>query len=105
MTSVPSGTDWATDTAHKHVMRAALILRDGPWCHYCGDTFSTRKGKRLTFDHVWPQTFGRVDSDWNIVLACADCNSRRGHSLDWCFCDFCQTAKVFGELAVLGVAA
>lgn len=104
MPSVPSGREWATDPAHRQVMKAFLILRDGPWCHYCGQRFSTR-GRRASFDHIWPQAFGIINDEWNLVLACRSCNSARGTDLDRCGCDFCQAAilrvrsMIFGRVA------
>jgi 5-methylcytosine-specific restriction endonuclease McrA len=104
MTSVPSGLEWATDPNHRDVMNARLILRDGPWCHYCGKRFS-RRGLRASFDHVWPQCRGRIDLQWNLVLACCTCNSSRGDTLDACTCEFCQAAIRRARLLIGSVAA
>lgn len=103
MASVPSGTDWASDPEHRDVMRARLILRDGPWCHYCRRRFSSR-GRRASFEHIWPRAMGRIDLDWNLVLACRDCNSARGTNLAACSCEWCRTA-ISRAQGVLGVAA
>lgn len=85
-------------------MNARLIVRDGPWCHYCHGRFG-RRGLRASFDHVWPQCRGRIDLEWNLVLACRDCNSARGDRLDVCQCERCQTAIRRARLLVGSVAA
>lgn len=103
MTIVPTGAEWATNPAHRHVMRSLLILRDGPWCHYCRCTFSSR-GRRCSFDHLWPQSLGRIDLEWNLVLACRDCNSRRGSRLDFCSCERCASAIARASRIGLAVA-
>lgn len=103
MTIVPSGAEWGTDLAHRHVMRSLLILRDGPYCHYCERVFTTR-GCRWSFDHIWPQSHGRIDAEWNLVLACRDCNSKRGDRLDFCLCDWCRAAIDRAGLIMWSVA-
>lgn len=104
MSSVPSGLEWATDLGHRDVMNARLIVRDGPWCHYCHRRFG-RRGLRASFDHVWPQCRGRIDLEWNLVLACRDCNSARGDRLDACQCRFCVEAIRRARLLIGSVAA
>lgn len=70
------------------MLTTAVILRDGTACHYCGvPTIIANAGnsRRRTVDHVIPRKFGGDDSIENLVLACGDCNSRKGaqvnHSL------------------------
>jgi 5-methylcytosine-specific restriction endonuclease McrA len=59
----------------KDMLRRALIERDGPMCHWC----HVRYG--MTLDHLdvnnRPRTLANID---NFVLACGDCNSRRGNT-------------------------
>jgi len=85
----------------RDAFRALVVQRDGAQCHYCGVTFSRRR--RLTLDHVWPVCWGRIDALWNLVGACGDCNSRRGHDVTWCTCGGCSLAlrlgAFFGEAA------
>ncbi len=50
------------------------------WCHcfYCGD----RLEREYTHvDHLIPWSYLFDDSAWNLVLACQDCNLRKGSSL------------------------
>lgn len=51
----------------------ALLRRDGPGCRYCDDEFC-----ETTLDHVVPRSKGGTDALWNLVLACAPCNTDKG---------------------------
>ena len=55
----------------------AIKARDGERCVYCGAT--AQPGAPLHLDHVNPKIKGTVDGDSekNLVLACAACNSSR----------------------------
>lgn len=74
-----------------------IFERDGGVCHYCERRlwiegkhpkgFSKAKASR---DHVVPACYGGINHPINYVLACAGCNSKRGHELDWCACAFCK---------------
>jgi hypothetical protein len=90
------GVPWTDVT--RLVIRAHLVLRDGPWCHYCSTLVGTAR-RPATIDHVWPVSRGRVDHLWNFVLACSPCNSTRGAALDWCSCAGCARAAFLGSLA------
>lgn len=59
--------------------KEAVIFFKGQ-CAYCGCT--TRKGQRLTRDHVVPISHGGKTTQDNIVPACASCNSSKGAE-DW----------------------
>lgn len=64
-------------------------LRDrdgGKVCHWCGAS------PRQSLDHVVAQSLGGPDADWNLVLSCADCNSRRGSEPNPAHCSFCAAA-------------
>ncbi len=54
--------------------RAALAIRDGGRCQYCGHEF---KLKDLTIDHVIPASRGGRRSWDNVASACRPCNSRK----------------------------
>lgn len=60
-------------------------------CHYCGLKCNMKEGhpRRATKDHVVPRFFGGKNMFENYVLACADCNSKRGNYLFECDCIFC----------------
>lgn len=53
----------------------ALVLRDGPHCHYCNRYVLT--GDR-TVDHVTPRHAGGNSRLTNLVMACRRCNCRKG---------------------------
>lgn len=61
--------------------RPLVIARDGRWCRYCGRPVAQgakRLTERLSIDHVTPTSRG--GSNWanNRVVACSDCNGRKG---------------------------
>ena len=51
-----------------------IFVRDGYKCVYCGV-----KEKRLTIDHVIPQSRGGKTTFDNCVAACRPCNHSKGH--------------------------
>lgn len=56
--------------------RESLYYRDHGICQYCEKPLSLNT---LTMDHVVPKTYGGFISWENVVAACQDCNSRKGH--------------------------
>lgn len=52
------------------------VIYFGGECAYCGAT--TRKGQRLTRDHLEPVSCGGKTIQSNIVPACSSCNSSKG---------------------------
>lgn len=54
------------------VNRREVLRRDKHTCQYCGST------KHLTLDHVTPRSKGGKHSWDNVVIACEQCNSRKG---------------------------
>lgn len=66
-------------------LTTAVVQRDGTKCHYCGcETIELMEGhpRRRTIDHVIPQKYGGKDELDNLVLACLECNSRKGAKVD-----------------------
>lgn len=58
--------------------RRNIYLRDNHTCQYCG----TRPPRdELTIDHIIPRSLGGESIWTNVVLACADCNAKKGSSL------------------------
>ncbi len=56
--------------------RRALLLRDEFTCQYCG----AQPGREhLTIDHVVPRSRGGRTEWENVVIACEDCNRRKGN--------------------------
>jgi 5-methylcytosine-specific restriction endonuclease McrA len=56
--------------------RTNVAVRDNHRCQYCEKTFSLSK---LTYDHVVPRAQGGKTTWTNIVMACYDCNARKGN--------------------------
>lgn len=55
--------------------RHSIFERDRNTCQYCGKRHSKNQ---LTIDHVVPQSRGGDDSWENVVVACLDCNVKKG---------------------------
>lgn len=69
-----------------------IVLREGNRrCHYCKDMCSNKGSKRATREHVVPKAYGGPNHVDNYVLACSDCNSKRGTAMFYCKCDFCSS--------------
>ena len=51
-----------------------ILRRDGFACVYCG----SREKRKLTIDHVIPQSKGGPNTWANLVTACFDCNNKKG---------------------------
>lgn len=58
--------------------RRNIYLRDNYACQYCGRTPSRDD---LTIDHLVPRSRGGRSVWQNVVLACTDCNARKGNHL------------------------
>lgn len=58
--------------------RRNIYLRDNYQCQYCG---CKPCREELTIDHVNPRSRGGRSTWENVVLACQDCNSRKGSKL------------------------
>jgi hypothetical protein len=56
-----------------------LFGRDRHVCAYCGDQFPNYH--LLSRDHIVPKSRGGDNSWMNVVTACKDCNSKKGHKL------------------------
>jgi len=51
-----------------------ILRRDGYTCQYC-----TRRGEKLTVDHVVPRSRGGPSTWTNVVAACLRCNLHKGN--------------------------
>lgn len=70
-------------------LRERLAQRDGPECHYCGKHLDPTK---RTIDHVVPRVLGGPSSMDNYVLACGNCNRKKGEKVTPTHCVFCAAA-------------
>ncbi len=52
--------------------KSAIYRRDGNKCQYCSSS------RNLTLDHVIPRSKGGDDSYQNLVVACSNCNTKKG---------------------------
>lgn len=84
-----------------------IIMRDGLRCHYCSEFMNVyhmptkiqqRDPRRFTLEHIVPKCVGGTFGLYNIVGACAKCNSAHGNDHYKCFCAFCQNARFRFEL-------
>lgn len=57
--------------------RARLMKKFDGKCVYCGTSHN------LTIDHVIPTSRGGTNSFDNFVLACDECNKRKGNNIEW----------------------
>ncbi len=55
----------------KHLLRRYIESRDDWTCVYCGEP-----GDQL--DHVAPESIGGPTTRANLVIACQECNGRKG---------------------------
>ena len=60
----------AGSTSKWRKIRAAILLRDGHICGWCG-------GKATEVDHIIPRYLGGEDDESNLISACWDCNRFR----------------------------
>ncbi len=58
--------------------RRNVFERDEYTCQYCGRRFER---SQFTLDHVTPRSRGGITSWENVLLACAQCNTRKGDRL------------------------
>ena len=56
--------------------RRNLLTRDHSSCQYCGNKL---KSEEATIDHVNPRKLGGITTWENCVIACVDCNRKKGH--------------------------
>lgn len=54
--------------------RRNLMKRDRGTCQYCG-----ARGKTMTIDHIHPRSKGGKSTWANCVMACEDCNLKKGN--------------------------
>lgn len=59
------------------------IYRQWGWhCAYCGEDLSECP-EAATLDHIIPRHRGGPSEQWNLVLACARCNSSKSNKEIW----------------------
>jgi 5-methylcytosine-specific restriction endonuclease McrA len=69
---------------HRDKTIEANATRDEPnRCYLCGVELTRQGDSKRTVEHVWPLSLGGETVEQNLVLACHDCNSKRGHMMTW----------------------
>ena len=63
--------------AHVALSNKTLFGRDRYVCAYCGDHFPNYHD--LSRDHILPRFHGGENTWMNVVTACKECNSKKGH--------------------------
>jgi len=58
--------------------RKNVMIRDDYRCQYCSEIFDI---SNLTLDHVVPKSRGGINSWYNLVTACRECNQKKGNML------------------------
>ncbi len=74
LTSIPNGVGHA------------VYRQWGPKCCWCGrHTSSTALGDEPlhSLEHIWPKNLGGSSGEENLAVACAKCNTKRGHAFTW----------------------
>jgi 5-methylcytosine-specific restriction endonuclease McrA len=56
-----------------------------PQCYLCGIALTRSGHSKRTVEHVWPLSLGGETVEHNLVLACEDCNSKRGNMMTWAY--------------------
>ena len=64
--------------ASKKVVRKKLSETQNHRCCYCGCRFTESGPKKATIEHVLPKSLGGSNHVANLVVACLECNGKRG---------------------------
>jgi 5-methylcytosine-specific restriction endonuclease McrA len=72
-----------TRAHNRERLRRALAARDGLACFYCQSPFPALED--ATLDHLIPQSLLPGWQQFNLVLACLDCNEAKGDQLPQVF--------------------
>lgn len=70
--------------SRKMKSRVKLLEKQKGKCYWCKKTFNTKtkQGRaELTLDHLLPRSKGGTWSVANLVLACEQCNAKRGNKM------------------------
>ena len=72
---------WASSAKRRRFLKAAVVARDGTRCHWCHvETEDCRMARptQRTIDHVKARSIGGSSDLSNLVVACLECNGKRG---------------------------
>jgi 5-methylcytosine-specific restriction endonuclease McrA len=77
------GQGWRIGAIERFELREQVLLRDGPWCHWCGRITSEARVRgnedpnSMTLDHLLRRRDGGSDDICNLVISCWGCNHGR----------------------------
>lgn len=77
---VPRMKPRSAQAKRRYRIRKELWKAQGKRCAYCHAPLRIHEA---TFDHVIPRAHGGTSRQSNLVIACWDCNRRKGAQLDW----------------------
>lgn len=75
-------------------LKVKIFKRDGSFCQYCADN----KPYEYIIEHVIPASIGGVGRDFNLVVACQKCNTKKRNKV-WKPNNFHVLAKLNKEWA------
>jgi len=76
--TVPKSPDNKTKRKSSYRKVKVNMLKRKPYCNWCGVLLFSHTA---TLDHVVPVSLGGLNNRNNYVLACEDCNKKRGNKM------------------------
>jgi hypothetical protein len=64
-------------------LEASATRQEPDRCYLCDAQLTNAGTSMRTIEHVWPISLGGETVEQNLVLACQDCNSKRGNMMTW----------------------
>lgn len=66
-----------------NVVEKAIMEEEPPYCFWCDIKFDKSPHASQTIEHIWPLSLGGETISENLLLACANCNSKRSDMFSW----------------------
>lgn len=73
----------ASEQHRDRTIEANATRNEPNQCYLCGETLTKTGHSTRTIEHLWPLSLGGETVENNLILACNDCNSKRGHMMTW----------------------
>lgn len=71
------------DRRRSSVVEKAIMEEEPPYCFWCDIKSDKSPHGRQTIEHIWPLSLGGETISENLLLACANCNSKRSDMFSW----------------------